>query len=222
MNRRRFLRRTGALGVLGLAGCTSDANDDQRGDGGVGAQSGTDTPSPTPDPTPTETATQTATQTETETPADIGDNSTSGSSGSRGWAAGGTMNGISFSFTSYGPECGSATDTTDVRFQPADGQVVVEGTIRGSDVCTRAALGSVEYSESDDRLRIAIETVDIEDCKEDGGMGAQCTTDIEYDAQFRFDGDLPGEATVSHDGDAIATAGHDSASAAPPSATEQP
>jgi hypothetical protein len=54
MNRRKFLRRTSALGVLGLAGCTGAGNDEPSGtDGGSGGAGGESSPTATPTETQT-------------------------------------------------------------------------------------------------------------------------------------------------------------------------
>jgi len=54
MNRRKFLRRTSAVGVLGLAGCTGSGNDDPSGtDGGSGGAGGESSPTTTPTETQT-------------------------------------------------------------------------------------------------------------------------------------------------------------------------
>jgi hypothetical protein len=56
MERRQFLRRTTAVGALGLAGCISDENDDPSGTGGADGGDG-DTPTETAPPTEMPTAT---------------------------------------------------------------------------------------------------------------------------------------------------------------------
>ena len=57
MNRRKFLRRTSAVGALGLAGCTGAGNPQDGGDGSDGGDGGAGGDNTTPSDTPTETQT---------------------------------------------------------------------------------------------------------------------------------------------------------------------
>ncbi|WP_424016708.1 hypothetical protein ACOZ4N_12515 [Halorientalis pallida] len=214
MQRRRFLAATAAATALGLAGCTQEPGDrdgsgdtkTSPGDGGPGSQpEGTDgvTESDTPE----------AETPETDTPDPEGEG-TSGVS-DQAWGSGGRMDGVPYSFSSQSPETGEERDVTDIRFDTEAGEVVVDGTISGSDGCKRATLGSLDYDESAGKLTVGVETTQIEDCE----AGTMALVGIDYEGTFEFDGELPSEVTVTHDGQGVASAAHSSSSA---SATARP
>lgn len=76
-----------------------------------------------------------------------------------------------------------------------DGDVVVDGTIRGKNGCYTASLGSVGYE--DGSLTVVVESHE----KEGAEACTQALVDIDYLATFTFDGELPDTVTVEHDVD---------------------
>ncbi|MHB9287010.1 hypothetical protein ACKVMT_08210 [Halobacteriales archaeon Cl-PHB] len=86
---------------------------------------------------------------------------------------------------------------------PDDDTVRVEGTIVGSDGCKTADLASLAYDPEHDRLVVAVVTID----RPDAGDG--CTdalVGIDYVATASLAGGLPGDVTVTHDGERVETA----------------
>jgi hypothetical protein len=206
MRRRRLLKVTASATALSaFAGCT------QTGERGTEepTDSQTDTDAPGSQPGTNDTDSQGTEAT------DIADGST-GSEGAEsevGWSSGGRMNGVDFSFSSRSPECGEGEDDVDISFDDDAGEIVLDGVISGSDLCKRAQLASVEHDEDEDKLTATIETTDREDC-EDGDVAAgQCLVDIEYEATFTFEDEVPSEASVSHGNGFGASAAHGSSSA---------
>ena len=206
MERRRFLTVGAAAAALGVAGCidqTNDANPETSARDGPGSQPATTDESTQSDesPTPGETT-------------DAADGSASG----QAWGSSGQQDGVTFSFSSQGPEPEDTQGSADIGFDTAAGEVVVDGTIDGSDACKRARLGTVTYDESAERLTVGVETTDVEQCEE-GGAGAQVKVSIDYEGTFDVPGDgLPATVTVEHHGTEIAsaTAERGSAAATPP------
>lgn len=106
---------------------------------------------------------------------------------------------------------GDGPDDADVEF---DGDaVVVDGTITGSDGCRTAELGDVEYDADADELSIDVATTADEDADET--MCSQSLVEIEYVVRAEVAGGAE-TVTVSHDGRALVSAGHGSASAEAP------
>lgn len=222
MRRRKFLTVTAAATALStVAGCT------QTGDRSAGDPTDTNESADSPGSQPGGTNTTATNETDapnTETGSVGGDgDGESGSAGDsdQGWGSGGTMNGVEFSFSSQSPECGQGTDHVDISFDEEAGEVVLDGVIRGSDLCKRATLQSVDYDESADELTVVVETTEQERCEDDEVAAGQCIVDIEYEATFSFDGDVPATASVSHGDRYGATAGHGSASAGTPATDTQ-
>ncbi|WP_158855509.1 hypothetical protein [Halorhabdus sp. CUG00001] len=209
MERRRFLKTAGIVSAIGLtAGCMdSGAETDQPSENDTGEPS--DSATPTDDATPTERD-----RTEpTEDGGQTGDSTTTegDSSSSVGWASGGRMDGVAFEFSSGPPECGQGADETDIEFDTDAGELIVEGIISGDDLCYRAQLTDIAYDSGERSVSIAIESVEREDCE----VSAQCIADITYEARLTFEEELPENASVSHDGQGIASAAHGSVSAGP-------
>jgi hypothetical protein len=88
-----------------------------------------------------------------------------------------------------GSEPPAATVTAD----DATDQVVVEGTIVGSDLCTDAALESATYDGEVDSLDVVVGTT-----SRDSGACGQTTNPIEYRVTFDIDGDLPDTVDITH------------------------
>jgi len=218
MRRRTFLTVTAsATALTAVAGCT------QNGDRGTTESTDTDGSADNPGSQPGGTNTTDADET-TRRETEIGtieDGSSDSSGGTdQSWGSSGEMNGVPFSFSSQSPECGEGNDDVDISFDDDAGEIVLDGVIRGSDLCKRARLESVEHDESADKLRVEIGTVDREQCQ-DGDMAAgQCLVDIEYEATFSFEGEIPSEASVNHGDRFSAGAGYASESVSAPTETE--
>ena len=91
-------------------------------------------------------------------------------------------------------QSGSQTSSATVTF---DGnQVVVEGTIWGTDGCKTADLTDVTYDSSADELRISVGTKEMPDA---GDMCTQAIMEINYRATVTFANGLPETVSVSHD-----------------------
>ncbi|WP_181685952.1 twin-arginine translocation signal domain-containing protein [Halorhabdus salina] len=221
MERRRFLKTAGALGAIGLtAGCmNSGAETDQPGEKDTDEPTDTDSGTPTDHATSTEPDSTDTTEDRRTTTDDgqLGDSTTTepDTSSSVGWASGGRMDGVAFEFSSGPPECGKGTDETDIEFDTDAGEILVNGIISGSDLCQRAQLADITHDSEESAVSIAIESVDREDCD----VGAQCIADIAYEARLTFEEELPESASVSHDGQGLASAAHGSTSAGPPAET---
>lgn len=115
----------------------------------------------------------------------------------------------SFTVTNVGP--GVETNDTDISFERDSNVVVVTGTIPGSDGCKTAKLDSAAYDDATDTLTVSVVTTDRE-----GTEDKACTQsiiEIDYEARFTFEGGLPTVASISHDGQGIASAAHGTASA---------
>ena len=128
MQRRTLLRRSAALGAIGLAGCTSDDADPATGDGngdspaGDGDDTGDGTPTDTATPTPASFTGFEGTSTETT--------NTSCDSGSAG--------------------------TADVAFDAEALRVTVTGALRASNPCHVASFEGAKYDPASDELRVTI------------------------------------------------------------------
>jgi len=226
MRRRSFLTVTASATALGIAGCvqepgdrenSTDANPETSAQDGPGSQpEGTESPSNgTEDPSETampdsDSPTDEGTETEEETPTD------GHGSSAQAWGSSGRMNGVTFSFTSHGPETGENRDVADITRDDDTGEVIVDGTISGNDSCKRAKLGSVEYDEGAGTLTVDVETTNIEGCE----MAAQALVGIDYEGTFEVDGELPSEIQVTHEGRSVASASYASETAAAPPTTD--
>jgi hypothetical protein len=103
-----------------------------------------------------------------------------------------SVNETTFSVTQR--QSGSQTSSATVAF---DGdQVVIEGTIWGSDGCKTAELIDAAHDTDADELRISVGTKDKPDA---GDMCTQTITEIDYRATVTFANGLPGTVSVSHD-----------------------
>ncbi|MBX0287210.1 hypothetical protein EGH22_12790 [Halomicroarcula sp. F28] len=89
---------------------------------------------------------------------------------------------------------GTETDSATVSVDGTD--IVVEGTIWGSNGCQTAELGSVNYNSDAGELTVPVRTV------EDSEAGDACTTgivEIEYTATVKFENGTPETVVVTHD-----------------------
>lgn len=106
-------------------------------------------------------------------------------------------------------------DDAEIEFDEESGSVVFEGTIRGSDGCKTAALESAEYDGDEDKVSLSVVTRNREDANR--RMCTEALVEIDYIATVNFDGEIPHNASVSHDKRATIGASYasDSASARP-------
>lgn len=91
--------------------------------------------------------------------------------------------------------CGNETNTASVSFDDGKRLVTVTGTITGSDACKTATLKDATYDSNADELAVTVAATN----RDDADMCAQCLTEIDYEAEFSFDGGLPSSVTVDHD-----------------------
>lgn len=86
--------------------------------------------------------------------------------------------------------CGNEVDEATVSFR---GDVVVTGTITGSDACKTARLVTAEVR--DGAFHVLVGTTD----ESGADVCAQCLTEIDYEAGFEFEGELPEKVVVEHE-----------------------
>lgn len=203
MQRRKLLRLTvSATAVTAIAGCTQDSDRDDDG-------TGTETTDRAEGDSPGAGG-------QTDDGTDVTDSPSPAGSGSGGQSASGSagqMNGVSFSFSTQGGTCGEGADNVDISFDTETNEVVLDGTISGSDSCKTAELDAVTYDDGESKLTVDIVTRERDACKDGDTMAQQCLVDIPYEGTFDLvDQDsLPDEVSVSHDGQGIAGAAHESA-----------
>jgi hypothetical protein len=130
----------------------------------------------------------------------------------------GTPTLVEAAFEVDGTTPGDDRGDTDVRFDADATSVVVDGTIRGSDGCQTAELAAADYDPQADELSVDVRTVPREGS--DDEMCTQSTVQVDYLLRAEFKGSLPSSATVSHDGQAVVSAGHDSATASESAETQ--
>ncbi len=92
---------------------------------------------------------------------------------------------------------------SDAEFNEDEGTILVTGTVIGSDGCATARLA--EAAIEDGALSVDVETVDT-----GGGMCTQALVAIEYETTVTFDGEIPNEISVSHDGEGVMGAAYES------------
>lgn len=109
-------------------------------------------------------------------------------------------------FTVVDVGSGQQRDGAEVEFRTEANEVLVAGTIWGSDGCQTAHLAEAAYDDDEDRLSVAVATKEREDA---GGACTQAIVEIDYEATFDFSNGTPGEVSVSHDGRGIASAAHE-------------
>jgi hypothetical protein len=127
MNRRRVLRRTGAVGLAGLLGGCLDDGARTGDDETTTADAATD-PDPDPEPEP-----EAETTTETESVVSVRNAEMLSSQG----------------------DCGG-THSGTIRYDPDGSQVTVEGVIRASDPCHEAVLEDARYDADSDRSTVVV------------------------------------------------------------------
>ncbi|WP_135663602.1 twin-arginine translocation signal domain-containing protein [Halorhabdus rudnickae] len=208
MNRRQFLTATTTAGAFGLlAGCmNSDPGEDS---------------STTDEQTPTEAERTTSHEPTTENgePANKRTRTETGIENDS-CASGKMMDGVEFEFRGDGPECSGAAemrriDQAGVEFETNTDEIIVEGVISGSDLCSRARLADLSYDREESHLSVAIESVKDENCE----AGGQCIVEIPYEGTFSFENGVPESVSVSHNGRDIMSGAHESARVTPPDET---
>lgn len=111
--------------------------------------------------------------------------------------AGSSVAGTSFEVVES--DCGEGTDAATVSFGD---HVAATGTIRGSNTCYTAELEAADYDGEADRLTVRVRSYVPE--SEGTPACGQCIVDVDYEAEVRFDGSLPGTVAVEHNGQEVA------------------
>jgi hypothetical protein len=107
-------------------------------------------------------------------------------------------------FSIEGIESASGNPTSpDAEFEEEMERIFITGTVRGNNGCAVARLAEA-YVE-DGRLVVDVETV-----SNGGEMCTQQLVAIRYTATVSFDGEIPNEVSVSHDGESIMGAAYSS------------
>jgi hypothetical protein len=88
-------------------------------------------------------------------------------------------------------------DNAEIEFDDENGRVIVEGKIRGSDGCKTAVLESAEYDADKDEVSLEVGTRVRDDANR--RMCTEALVEIDYIAEVYFDGEIPNNASVSHD-----------------------
>ena len=113
-------------------------------------------------------------------------------------------------------DCLMEDPATDIAFEDEAGRVVVTGVIEASTPCHDAILREASYDADADRVSVDVGTEDDGTTGEGSEGCVDCVGGIAYEVVVEFSGDVPREASVAHDGQGLASAAHDSASATPP------
>ncbi|WP_458206989.1 hypothetical protein [Haladaptatus sp. NG-SE-30] len=95
------------------------------------------------------------------------------------------------SFEILDTNCGNPTNEATVEFDQSN--VVVTGTISGSDSCAKPVLAGAKMESGE--LTVSVKTK-----KKDGTTAcSECITELRYRATLAFDGSLPKSVTVVHE-----------------------
>ncbi|WP_458190888.1 hypothetical protein [Haladaptatus sp. NG-WS-4] len=95
------------------------------------------------------------------------------------------------SFDLLDANCGNPTNEATVEFDQSN--VVVTGTISGSDSCAKPVLAGTKMESGE--LTVSVKTK-----KKDGTTAcSECITELKYRATLTFDGSLPKSVTVVHE-----------------------
>lgn len=181
MQRRDILKRAGAATTVGLLGGCLGRNDGGSGGSAPDGSNETDTTTTTHNTTTSENTTTGGT---TETGTKTGTSTTTTDA---------TVTDRSLKVTSAG--CGQPNNEASVEFDDSKKQVVITGTIAGSDSCARPTLEVGKTDPKKDTFMAIIGTK-----KKDGNVGcSQCITEIEYRATLTFEDSLPESVKVTHE-----------------------
>jgi hypothetical protein len=94
-----------------------------------------------------------------------------------------------------GAECGQPKNDAAIEFEDSKKQLVVTGSMTGSDSCTRPKIESAKCDSKSSTFMVTIGTK-----QKDGSIGcSECITEIEYRATFTFEEALPKSVTVTHE-----------------------
>ena len=168
MDRRELLAGLGAvLGTASLGGCLGRYRD-AIGGAGETTQDGTTQNGTTRDTTDGQSGTTTG------RPATLADTS----------------------FQPLSAGCGQPTNEASVRFRRQANEVVVTGTIPGSNACYTAKLADASYDPETGTLDLTVASTQQ---KDGADVCAQCITQIEYEATAAFEGGLPESVRVIHE-----------------------
>lgn len=190
MNRRTLLRAATVGGVGLLAGCLGGGT--LPGDDPSASPSDSDSPTTTGDST--DTRSPTATGEKRPSPSATGTHTPPNSPPEHDPALSST------DFEVVSNECGQGRNRADAH---ADAPTVtVTGVIDGSDACYTARLADASLDRSGTTLRMDVESYVPE--SDETPVCGQCIVDIEYESTFEFEGGLPDEAVVRHDGEQVA------------------
>lgn len=172
MRRRRFLAGLATAPALSFAGCVSDETGDVPASGrNCRSETADGGGTPTDEDTPTRTE-----NTEADRPAAT---DTDGGSGVVGTG-----------FEVGASECGQQREEATVSFD--DRTVTVTGTVWGNDLTYTAALDSAAM---DDGTLVVTVVARPDD---EGGLGGQCITEIDYEATVTLDRAGPEAVRVCH------------------------
>jgi hypothetical protein len=198
MDRRDLLARLGVgLGSVSLGGCLAQSDD------AVGGAGETTDGTTADDATETTTDEKTADDTTRETTETR--ETTDATTAEGGATARPELVETQFQLTDAG--CGEPEGDASVRLRADASSVAVTGTIPGSNKCYVAQLADASYDSETGAFVVTVASVQ----KEGADMCAQCITQIDYEATFTFDGDLPGTVKIVHaamgESATVATAG---------------
>lgn len=185
MNRRSLLSSIGTAGVVSLAGCVSG----DAGSGGPSDENATATDeNPTHNGTPSD---------DTETPTDSTDTASSGGGTESPSPAEGPTQFADATLKIIDTGPGQQVDSAHVCFDYGATQVLITGTIWGSNTCKIPALADATYDTDADELTVTVTTKNRD--TEGTPVCGQSITELDYRVTASFDGGLPGSVTVRHD-----------------------
>jgi len=209
MHRRRFIQVAASAGAVGvLAGCTQD----QGGSDSDETDDGTDEGRTSEESTTTEaetTATAEGSQATTTAERSGGDRTRTG-----------TRDGVDYSISITGSRCGNGAEDNevdDIAFDEEAVEIVVTGTIDAATPCEVVDASAIDHDESGGHVTVTVATVEPAN---DPDVCQQCLGALDYEATLAFDGSIPSEASVVHDGQSgrreLSSAGYGSESATAP------
>ncbi|MEF8775870.1 MAG: hypothetical protein V5A43_05130 [Haloarculaceae archaeon] len=173
MNRRTLLRRIGALGAIGLAGCAAGPDGDGDGSAGDGDGSPGDGDGSPGDREGTPDSSGTTT---TPGPVSIADRS----------------------IRTITTECrGTGAETATVAIDRDETRVTVTGSIHTPDPCYEARLSDLAYDAATRTLSLDVVAEDT------GEVCVQCTGRVAYEATIDLAGGVPDRVEITHAGRSV-------------------
>ncbi len=91
--------------------------------------------------------------------------------------------------------CGEGNDA-EISFDEGALVVAISGTLTAPDPCHNPEFAEASYDVDADELSVGVRPVEDESVD----MCTECVAKMEYDAEVRFEGALPGSVSVSHIG----------------------